>query len=93
MSGSKDFLLEKEEEGKGFDYHLFKRLWAYVTPYRKLFYLSLLMLVLGTLFQLYIPYVSKNAIDAFMMREHRYTSSSVEARVLPLGRRVVDKRG
>jgi ATP-binding cassette subfamily B protein/ATP-binding cassette subfamily C protein len=80
VSASKDYHLEKEEEGKGFDYHLFKRLWAYVTPYRKLFYLSLLMLVLGTLFQLYIPYVSKNAIDAFMMREHRYTSSAVEAK-------------
>ena len=54
MSASKDYHLEKEEEGKGFDYHLFKRLWAYVTPYRKLFYLSLLMLVLGTLFQLHV---------------------------------------
>jgi len=74
----KDFRVEKEEEGRGIDLQLFKRLWAYVTPYRKMFYLSLVMLVIGTLLQLCIPYVSKNAIDAFMMRERRFIASAQE---------------
>ena len=75
---SKDYRVEKDEEGRGFDLRLFKRLWVYVTPYRKLFFLSLVMLVIGTLLQLYIPYVSKNAIDAFMMRERHYASAVEE---------------
>jgi ATP-binding cassette subfamily B protein/ATP-binding cassette subfamily C protein len=72
---SKDFRIEKEEEGKGFDFHLIRRLWRYVHPYRVLFYVSLAMLLCSTVLQLFIPYVTKDAIDSFMIREPRYLFS------------------
>lgn len=74
---SKDFRIEKEEEGRSFDLKIFKRLWKYMLPYSGLFYVSLIMLIGATILQLYIPYVTRNAIDLFMMKESAYSVSQV----------------
>ncbi len=70
-----DFHFEQEEEGKAFDVRIFKRLWKFLLPYRLLFLISLILLVLSTVFQLLIPFLSRTAIDWYMSAEYHYEVS------------------
>ncbi|MBI2997812.1 MAG: ABC transporter ATP-binding protein [Deltaproteobacteria bacterium] len=57
---------EEEIFGKAYDLKLIKRLWRFMLPYKKLFWLSMLLLPLLQLFGLAQPYIMKVAIDGYI---------------------------
>jgi ATP-binding cassette subfamily B protein/subfamily B ATP-binding cassette protein MsbA len=58
---------EEEELHKPYDARLMKRLLGYAKPYRRLIALAILLLLFATLFDLSLPYVSKVAIDRYII--------------------------
>ena len=52
--------------GKPYDLALLRRLWRYVRPYRKQFFLSLVCLPLTSAFLLAQPYILKLAVDGYI---------------------------
>jgi len=57
---------EEEIFGKAYDLNLIKRLWRFMLPYKKLFWLSMLLLPVLQLFGLAQPYIMKVAIDGYI---------------------------
>ena len=57
---------DEEILGKAYDLQLIKRLWRFLVPYRKLFWLAMLVLPLQQLFALAQPYIIKVAIDRYI---------------------------
>jgi ATP-binding cassette subfamily B protein len=57
---------QEEILGKAYDLKLIKRLWQFIFPYRRLFWLSLLLLPLQQAFGLAQPYIMKVAIDGYI---------------------------
>jgi ATP-binding cassette subfamily B multidrug efflux pump len=58
---------EEEILGKAYDSRLMKRLLKYLKPYRSLVILSIFLLLLSSLAQLAGPYLTKIAIDKYIM--------------------------
>ncbi|HXG53207.1 MAG TPA: ABC transporter ATP-binding protein [candidate division Zixibacteria bacterium] len=60
--------VEQREEslGRAYDARLIRRLWAFMLPYRRLFWLAMLLLPLQQAFGLAQPYLMKVAIDRFI---------------------------
>jgi len=56
----------EEQLGRVYDIKLLKWVWSYVHPYRNLFWISVLLMPLNTLFALAQPYIFKLAIDTFL---------------------------
>lgn len=54
---------QEEAFGKAYDLKLIRRLWKFIVPYRRLFWLAMLLLPLQQLFGLAQPYLLKVAID------------------------------
>jgi ATP-binding cassette, subfamily B, multidrug efflux pump len=52
--------------GKAYDLKLIRRLWRFFLPYRRLFWLSMLLLPLQQLFGLAQPFIMKEAIDGYI---------------------------
>jgi ATP-binding cassette subfamily B protein len=52
--------------GKAYDVRLLRRLWAFMVPYRRWFWLAMLLLPLQQAFGLAQPYIMKIAIDQFI---------------------------
>ncbi len=52
--------------GKAYDFRLMKRMWRFIAPYRRVFWLSLLLLPLQQAFGLAQPYIMKVIIDRFI---------------------------
>lgn len=57
---------QEEVLGKAYDLRLVRRLWYFIIPYKRLFYLSLLLLPLQQAFGLAQPYLMKIAIDQYI---------------------------
>ena len=60
--------LSQQEEilGKAYDLRLIRRLWKYIHPYRRLFWLAMLLLPLQQAFGLAQPYLMKIGIDQYI---------------------------
>ena len=59
--------IEAEEEiGRAYDSRLLRWVWTYVRPYRRLFWLSVVLMPLNSIFALLQPYVVKLTIDIFL---------------------------
>ncbi|MEZ7892433.1 MAG: ABC transporter ATP-binding protein [Candidatus Wallbacteria bacterium] len=54
--------------GKAYDSRLLKRLWSFITPYMKFFYISMFFLAMVTILDLLPPYITKVAIDDFIAK-------------------------
>ena len=52
--------------GKAYDFRLIKRLWQFILPYKRLFFLSLLLLPFQQAFGLAQPYLMKVGIDQYI---------------------------
>lgn len=61
-------MTEQQEEslGKAYDLRLIQRLWKFMRPYRRLFWLAMLLLPLQQAFGLAQPYIMKIAIDRYI---------------------------
>ncbi len=57
---------EEEALGKAYDARLIQRLWRYIVPYRRDFFLSMLCLPVISAFSLTQPYILKLTIDGFI---------------------------
>ncbi|MFW5637025.1 MAG: hypothetical protein ACOC3A_10235, partial [Thermodesulfobacteriota bacterium] len=53
--------------GKAYDIKLFKRLYPYARPYRKLLIWAVIIVLLISVLELALPYVTKIAIDRFIV--------------------------
>lgn len=58
---------EEDALGKPYDIRLMKRLYPYTKPYRKLLFSSIFLVMFITVFDLSIPYVTKIAIDRYIV--------------------------
>jgi ATP-binding cassette subfamily B multidrug efflux pump len=57
---------QEETLGKIYDLGLLRRLWVFIVPYQRLFWLAMLLLPLQQAFGLAQPYIMKIAIDEFI---------------------------
>jgi ATP-binding cassette subfamily B multidrug efflux pump len=57
-----------DELGRSYDWRLLKWVWRYVRPYRTLFWLSIILMPLNSVFALAQPYVFKLTIDIFLAK-------------------------
>ena len=55
---------QEKVSGKAYDVELARRLWRFIQPHRKVFFLSLLLLPVHQLFNLLQPLLLKAGIDA-----------------------------
>ncbi len=69
--------MEEEALGKAYDSRLMKRLLRYMKPYRAIVAVSLLLLLVDSLFQIIGPLLTKLAIDRYLVPTHH-------ARTFPL---------
>ncbi|HKV54165.1 MAG TPA: ABC transporter ATP-binding protein [Candidatus Binataceae bacterium] len=56
------------EFGRAYDWRLIKWVWGYVRPYRRLFWLSVILMPLNSGFALAQPYIFKLTVDIFLAR-------------------------
>jgi ATP-binding cassette subfamily B protein len=61
-------LVGEEAPGKAYDARLLLRLWTFVRPYRRLFWLAVLLSPVNQLFGLVQPYLLKVGIDRYVSR-------------------------
>jgi len=62
---------DEKDPGKSRDIRLFRRLYPYIRPYRRLLFITLALMILITAFELAIPYVTKIAIDNYIVPDYR----------------------
>lgn len=58
---------EEEQLGKPYDVKLLRRLYPFAQPYARFFFISVVLIVLMTLIDLSVPYVTKIAIDRYIV--------------------------
>src|SRR5258708_33471298 len=58
--------VEEEQLERARDYALLKFVWTYVRPYRRLFFLSVILMPLNSAFALAQPYIIQLIIDLFL---------------------------
>jgi len=58
---------EEDKLGKPYDFKLFKRLYPFFRPYRLLLLISILFVIIITFLSLSIPYVTRIAIDRYIL--------------------------
>ncbi|MFW5931423.1 MAG: ABC transporter transmembrane domain-containing protein, partial [Desulfosalsimonas sp.] len=68
MSEPRDIFAEKEL-GKTADIGLIKRIYPFVAPYKLLMIVALLLMAAATVLELAVPYVTKEAIDRYIVPE------------------------
>jgi ATP-binding cassette, subfamily B, multidrug efflux pump len=61
-----DWSHQEEVLGKAYDLRLIRRLWKYITPYKRLFLFAMLLLPLQQAFGLAQPYLMKIGIDQYI---------------------------
>ncbi|MBU0544907.1 MAG: ABC transporter ATP-binding protein/permease [Proteobacteria bacterium] len=67
-----DYGYEEEKLGKQYDLNLLKKLYLFGKPYSLLFFSSIVLVILITLLDLSIPYVTKIAIDRYIVPRSVY---------------------
>mgnify|MGYP005847867627 CR=1 FL=1 len=76
---SHDYHWEEEKLGKALDMALMRRLLKYIAPYKHLFALAVALIILITLLELSLPYITKTAIDRFITPAANAALSASEA--------------
>jgi ATP-binding cassette subfamily B protein len=59
-------IVAEEKLGRVYDLKLLRWVWSYVHPYRRLFFLSVVLMPLNSMFALAQPYIWKLTIDLFL---------------------------
>jgi ATP-binding cassette, subfamily B, multidrug efflux pump len=65
--------VEEEVLGKAYDGRLMKRLLAYMRPYRRAVYLSLMLLLVSSLLQVTGPLLTRMAVDRYLAPQRGYS--------------------
>jgi ATP-binding cassette subfamily B protein len=90
---------EEDKLGKPYDTRLLKRLWPHIRPYRVLVLISVLLVSGITVLDLALPYLTKVAIDRYIVKDVRENQISetegriytIELEAYPKATRVVDR--
>lgn len=69
-----DSYIEEADIGKSYDFKILKRLWDFTIPYRKWIWASLLLLLAITAIDLSVPYLTRIAIDQYILPKGRELS-------------------
>ncbi len=77
---------EEKKLGKTYDIKLLKRLYPYIRPYKSLLFWSILLVVAITFLDLSLPYVTKTAIDRYIVPQIEHSLSDTEADSATSGR-------
>ncbi|MDM8521786.1 ABC transporter ATP-binding protein [Desulfococcaceae bacterium HSG8] len=72
---------EEEELGKSYDIKILKRIYPFVRPYRAFILCSIFLIVLISLIDLSIPYITKIAIDHYIVPEFENEKVTRETKV------------
>jgi len=75
-----DYGYEEEKLDKQYDLNLLKKLYLFAKPYSLLFFSSVVLVVLITLLDLSIPYVTKIAIDRYIVPRSVYHGENAPAK-------------
>jgi ATP-binding cassette, subfamily B, multidrug efflux pump len=59
---------DEQEFGRAYDWRLIRWVWSYVRPYRRLFWVSIILMPLNSAFALSQPYIFKLTIDIFLTK-------------------------
>ncbi len=70
---------EEKIVGKSYDLKLFRKLFPFIKPYRKIFYLSVLLMILISGIDISIPYMTKIAIDNYIVPVNETIQESEKA--------------
>jgi ATP-binding cassette subfamily B protein len=62
-----DYGYEEEKLGRNYDFNLLKRLYVFGKPYKLLFFWSVILVLSITLLDLSLPYITKIAIDRYIV--------------------------
>ena len=68
---------EEKQLGKPYDVKLLKRLFPYTKPYKLLLFCSIIIVILITLLDLSLPYVTKIAIDQYIVPQVRSAGTRI----------------
>ena len=71
---------EEKQLGKPYDVKLLGRLYPYTKPYKLLLFSSIVLIVLITLFDLSLPYVTKIAIDRYIVPGQKIKENKIVGR-------------
>jgi ABC-type multidrug transport system fused ATPase/permease subunit len=71
-----EYFYEDEPYGKAYDSTLMRRLLGYVKPYKGLFVLAVGLVLMVTAFDLSLPYLTKTAIDQFIILPYQTLDAS-----------------
>ncbi len=69
-----DSYIEEADLGKTYDFKILKRLWEFTKPYRKWIWASLLLLLAITAIDISVPYLTRIAIDRYILPKGRELS-------------------
>ncbi len=64
---AQSFFQEDEILGKAYDARLVRRLWTYMLPHKRVFYLTLFLVLLATGVDLLAPFITQIAIDHYIV--------------------------
>jgi len=85
MPKSTNKAFDERDPGRSQDMRLLRRLYPYIRPYRLLLSATLLLMILITVFELAIPYVTKVAIDNYIVPGFRQEDRTSEQDARYLG--------
>jgi len=68
---------EEKQLGKPYDVKLLRRLYPYSKPYKLLLFCSIIIVILITLLDLSLPYVTKIAIDEYIVPQVRSAGTRI----------------
>ena len=68
---------EEKQLGKPYDVKMLRRLFPFVSPYRRLLFFSIVLVIFITLLDLSLPYITKIAIDQHIVPEMNSTGTEV----------------
>jgi len=68
---------EEKQLGKPYDVRMLRRLFPFVRPYRRLLFFSILLVIFITLMDLSLPYITKIAIDQYIIPEMNSADTKV----------------
>ncbi len=66
---------EEKEIGKAYDINLFISLYPFTKPYKRYFLISILLVILITMLDLSLPYITKIAIDKYIVPEINHSQT------------------
>ncbi len=73
--------VEEKITGKSYDVKLFGRLLIFIKPYRMIFYLSVFLMILISVLDISIPYMTKIAVDSYIVPVNEIVETDEVAKI------------